>query len=95
MSESKNEKSLETSSVLPTRLSEEDRQSLSQSIMNRKMALLQAEKTLAQHELAEANYKNFVLQVYMKYGLKTTDTVTENGDIVYSSNKVESSNEPK
>lgn len=64
------------------RLSDSDKSALGLSIMNRKLALANAEKALAQHENAELSYKYLVIQLYMKYGLNTADTITENGDIV-------------
>lgn len=64
------------------RLSESDKNTLGLAIMNRKLALSNAEKALAQHENAELSYKYLVMQLYMKYGLSTSDTITENGDIV-------------
>lgn len=64
------------------RLSDLDKSTLGLSIMNRKLALANAEKALAQHENAELSYKYLVIQLYMKYGLTTADTITENGDII-------------
>lgn len=63
-------------------LSTEDKHALTVMLMNRKIALLTAEKTLAQHELSEMTYKYNILQLYMKYGLNAKDVVTEAGDII-------------
>jgi hypothetical protein len=49
---------------------------------NRKVALAQAEKALAQNETAELGYKYVVLQLYMKYGLTELDAINENGLVV-------------
>jgi hypothetical protein len=49
---------------------------------NRKVALAQAEKALAQNETAELGYKYVVLQLYMKYGLTEADAISEAGVVV-------------
>ena len=67
-------------------LSEVDKVSLNQILMNRKMSLLQAEKVLAQHELSEMTYKYSILQLYMKYGLTANDNIDENGNIILGGN---------
>ncbi len=68
-------------------LSETDQHALTIAIMNRKVALAEAEKTLAKHELAEMSYKYLIAQFYVKYGLKTTDSFTETGEIMRSKEK--------
>lgn len=72
---------------LVTSLSAEDVNALNSSIMNRKISLVQAEKALAQNELAEMTYKYFIVQLYLKYGLKPTDNITESGLIVREGDK--------
>lgn len=64
------------------RLSEVDRMALELAKANRKVALAQAEKALAQNETAELGYKYVVLQLYMKYGLTEADAINENGLVV-------------
>lgn len=59
------------------KLEEVDRLALELSKANRKTALAQAEKALAQNETAELAYKYVVLQLYMKYGLNQADTINE------------------
>lgn len=59
------------------KLEEVDRLALELSKANRKTALAQAEKALAQNETAELAYKYVVLQLYMKYGLTQADTINE------------------
>jgi hypothetical protein len=71
---------------LVMQLSAEDKSALSLSIVNRKVSLLQAEKALAQHELAEMNYKYYIMQLYMKYGLTSEDSFNESGEILRNSN---------
>lgn len=68
--------------VLPVTMEETDKAILSQAVLNRKVALLQAEKILAQHELAEMTFKYIKIQLFMKYGLNANDQITENGDII-------------
>ena len=77
------EKSVTPQSATPTaKLAEVDRMALELAKANRKTALAQAEKALAQNETADLAYKYVVLQLYMKYGLTEADAITEAGDIV-------------
>ena len=77
------EKSVTPQSATPTaKLAEVDRMALELAKANRKTALAQAEKALAQNETADLAYKYVVLQLYMKYGLTESDAITEAGDIV-------------
>lgn len=71
----------ETVSAKP-RLADIDRMALELAKSNRKTALAQAEKALAQNETAELAYKYIVLQLYMKYGLTESDAISENGEII-------------
>lgn len=64
------------------KLSDSDKNNLGLAIMNKKLAHANAEKAIAQHENAELSYKYYVIQLYMKYGLNPSDSITENGDIV-------------
>lgn len=64
------------------RLSDVDRMALDLAKSNKKLAVAQAEKALAQNETAEVSYKYVVLQLYMKYGLTAEDAITEAGDII-------------
>jgi len=66
----------------PTKLQEVDRMSLELALANRKTALAQAEKALAQNETAEMAYKYLVLQLFMKYGLTEQDGFNAAGDII-------------
>ncbi len=69
--------------VLPSeKLSEVDRLALELAKANRKIALTQAEKAIAQNETSELAYKYVVLQLYMKYGLTEVDAISEAGDIL-------------
>ena len=50
---------------------------------NKKLALVTAEKALAQHESAEVSYKYVVLQLFMKYGLSpSVDLLNEDGSFI-------------
>jgi len=64
------------------RIAEEDRLALELAKANKKAALAQAEKAMAQNETAELAYKYVVLQIYMKYGLTESDAFTESGEII-------------
>ncbi len=63
-------------------LVEVDRLALELAKANRKTALANAEKALAQNETAELAYKYVVLQICMKYGLTEADLLNEDGSIV-------------
>lgn len=71
-----------TPTVTKPRLSEVDRLSLELAKSNRRLALANAEKALAQNETAEVSYKYVVLQLYMKYGLSEADAINEQGEIL-------------
>ena len=75
----------ETVPVQPEGLSVEDKHALELAKMNRKLALAQAEKALAENNGAENAFKYLVLQLYMKYGLNEADAIDENG--VFHRNK--------
>lgn len=66
----------------PEKLSEVDRLALELAKANKKIALTQAEKAIAQNETSELAYKYVVLQLYMKYGLTEADAISEAGDIL-------------
>ena len=66
----------------PLKLAEIDRMALEVAKANRKTALANAEKALAQNETADLAYKYVVLQLYMKYGLTEADAITEGGEII-------------
>jgi hypothetical protein len=64
-------------------LSDADFSALEIAKLNRKVALKEAEKALAQNEAAELSFKYTVLQFYMKYHLNTnTDAISEDGKIM-------------
>lgn len=48
----------------------------------RLLATTNAEKAVAQAEIAELQYRNFVLQLFNKYNLKDTDVIHDDGSIV-------------
>jgi hypothetical protein len=63
-------------------VSKEDRQMLEFAKMRRMLALKEAEKVLSQNECAEAEYKNIMLQLYLKYNLRPeTDQMDDKGNI--------------
>jgi hypothetical protein len=63
-------------------LQETDKLALELAKMNRRLAAVNAEKALAQNETAELHYKYVVLQIYMKYGLSSSDSIDENGNVI-------------
>jgi len=71
-----------TEAVEVERLSDADKHMLELSKANRKVALAQAEKALAENNLAEQTFKYFVLQLYMKYKLTEVDAIDDDGSIV-------------
>jgi hypothetical protein len=75
-------KPIELPSVQKERLQETDRLTLELAKSNRKTALANAEKAIAQNETAELAYKYIVLQLYMKYGLTEQDAISEQGEIL-------------
>jgi hypothetical protein len=52
----------------PQRLTEEDRMKLELAKADKKIALANAEKAIAQNDLADMKYRNFVLELYVRYG---------------------------
>jgi uncharacterized small protein (DUF1192 family) len=62
-------------------LSLKDKYLLDVAKLNRRISLLQAEKALAEHTAAEANFKYSILQLYMKYGLTEADAIDDDGQI--------------
>lgn len=70
-------------------LSEIDKSKIALSIMNRKLALANAQRVLAEQENAELAYKYLVVQLYMKYGLSKEHVITDNGEILLKSEQGE------
>jgi hypothetical protein len=64
------------------KLSEVDVLGLELAKNKRQLALAEAKTALANNDNSELNYKYFVLQLYMKYGLTAQDAISEAGDIV-------------
>lgn len=62
-------------------LSEQDKQVLDTAKFRRALAQANAEKAIAQNEVAELQYNNIVLQLTFKYNLKEKDLITEQGEI--------------
>ena len=63
-------------------MSDVDRLSLELAKQRRQTALAEAKTALAQNDNAELSYKYTVLQLYMKYGLDSSDAISENGEII-------------
>lgn len=83
-----NKNTPENISMSMEKVSEEDHLIMELAKSNRKLALANAEKALAQNEAAEANHRYIILQIYMKYGLNpSTDVLNEDGTIQRGVNK--------
>lgn len=54
---------------------------------NRKVALAEAKEYIAKSEKSDLEYKNYVLQIFMKYKLTDIDSIDEAGNISYGSLK--------
>lgn len=53
----------------------------------RSIALAEAKTALANNEKAELEYRNVVLQIYLKNGLSLTDALQEDGTILKNGSK--------
>lgn len=73
--------------VSQEKISDIDKMALEVAKVNKKLALANAEKALAQNETAELAFKYVVLQVYMKYGLTDKDALDEAGNIIRNNKK--------
>ena len=69
------------------KLSESDVNRLELAKMNKRVALANAEKALAENNSAELAYKYTVLELYMKYGLTAADALDEQGNVHRGVNK--------
>lgn len=63
-------------------LNEVDKLALELAKSKRQTALAEAKTALAHNETAELSYKYVVLQIYMKYGLNSSDAISEAGEIL-------------
>lgn len=77
---------------VPAKLEEADRLALELAKQKRLTALANAEKSLAQNEKAELEYKYVVLQLYMKYHLDQSDALSEDGNIIRGGAKIQTTN---
>ena len=69
--------------ALPTRVSEQDLQTLQLANTNKTISRLTAEKAISDHNTADMTHRFVTLQVFVKYGLdQSKDTVDESGNIV-------------
>lgn len=63
----------------PSCLSDEDKANLTQLGAARKTASLEAELAFTKSENMELKYKLYVSQIFMKYGLTSSDQIREDG----------------
>jgi hypothetical protein len=79
-----------------THVSDEDKNTLKLAVLQRKLVLQEAKTALANHEVAEANYKNTILQLYVKYGLNPNDNLNhDSGEILYYKESAPKESAPK
>jgi hypothetical protein len=64
------------------KLMDVDKMALDLAKERRQTALAEAKTALAKNENAELGFKYIVLQLYMKYGLSSSDAIGEDGTIV-------------
>lgn len=69
--------------MVPETLTQNDFATLEIAKLNRKVALKEAEKALAQNESADMAFKYVILQLYMKYKLDVAgDAISDDGKII-------------
>lgn len=75
---------LEQSNASPEKeiLTELENHTLEMLKIKQALARTSAEKALAQNEVAELMYNNFILRITLKYNLHEKDLITEQGEIV-------------
>jgi len=64
-------------------ISEEDRLKIELAKAKKQNAILNAQKAIAQNETADIAFKYTVLQVYMKYGLSSDDSIDDNTGMIH------------
>lgn len=62
-------------------LSKEDVYALELAKANKLNAALAAEKAELQSNFVDLQYKNLILQIYLKYGLSESDSINASGEI--------------
>lgn len=66
---------------LPEKVSDADLLSLERANLKRQVAQANAQKAIAESETAEMTYKTVVMQIFMKYKMNESDTMTQEGVI--------------
>ena len=79
MSEEENTQTVE---MPKEKLSDMDNLQLELAKSRSQTALANAKTAIADNQVAELNFKNIVLQLYMKYGLTQADAINEQGEIL-------------
>lgn len=62
-------------------LSQEDMLSIERAQAKLELAALTARAASSESELAQMQYKNIIMQLFMKYGLSKSDTINRDGTI--------------
>lgn len=70
-----------------TRLNDTDVKDLEITKLKRQLALKTAEREVSESKAVDFEFRYFVLQLYMKYGLNPTDALDEQGNIHRGVNK--------
>lgn len=65
---------------------------LEQAKKKKLLAATNAEKAFMQNEIAELEYKNVVLQIYIENGLSQTDAIDQEGNVISNTDNIESTN---
>ena len=72
----------QNTTTVPQKIDDADRLKIDQAKTEKKLALANAEKAIAQNDLADMKYRNVVLELYVRYGLGVTDAINEDGTII-------------
>jgi len=77
------------------KITEEDRLTIELAKSNKKIAEITMEKATVQKDLAEAYFRNLILEVYMKYGLTKNHSIDAAGNIIDSTEENTTTTENK
>jgi len=72
----------ENKEIVVEKISEQDKLSITLGKLEKEKVYAQAEKAIAQNDLAEQKFKNLVLMLYLKYKLDMADQIQDDGTIV-------------
>lgn len=85
VNESTEPESIETTSVsVPTpeeKLSSGDALMLERAGVKKQISLMNAQRASLENDVAELQYKNIVVQLFLRYGMTENDTIAQDGTI--------------